>query len=73
MGCNFVAGFGDQQCAVLIEEADRADLILLGHHGHGLADQTIGLVDQIVQKIVDIVRNACGGLLIGDRGGQQME
>lgn len=55
---DLVAGFCDEQRAVLIEEMDGAHLVLLAHQGDRLADETVGLLDEIVEQVVDIVRDA---------------
>ena len=67
---DLVAGFCDEQRAVLIEEMDGAHLVLLAHQGDRLADETVGLLDEIVEQVVDIVRDA-GRLLPGGVGGRQ--
>ena len=55
---DLVAGFCDEQRAVLIEEMDGAHLVLLAHQGDRLADETVGLLDEIVEQGVDIMRDA---------------
>ena len=65
---DLVAGFCDEQRAVLIEEMDGAHLVLLAHQGDRLADEAVGLLDEIVEQVVDIVRDA-GRLLPGGVGG----
>ena len=39
---DLIAGFCDEQCAVVVEEADCADLILLRHGCDGLTDELVG-------------------------------
>ena len=70
---DLIAGFCDEQCAVVVEEADCADLILLRHGCDGLADELVGLVDEIVKQLVDVVRDAGRRLAAGDGGGQKMQ
>ena len=65
---DLVAGFCDEQRAVLIEEMDGAHLVLLAHQGDRLADEAVGLLDEIVEQVVDIVRDA--GRLPPRRGGR---
>ena len=67
---DLVAGFCDEQRAVLIEEMDGAHLVLLAHQGDRLADEAVGLLDEIVEQVVDIMRDA-GRLLPGGVGGRQ--
>ena len=67
---DLVAGFCDEQRAVLIEEMDGAHLVLLAHQGDRLADEAVGLLDEIVEQVVDIVRDA-GCLFPGGVGGRQ--
>ena len=52
--CHFVTGFGHQERAALIKEADGPDLVILIHKGDGLAHQGNGLVNELIQHIVDI-------------------
>ena len=51
---HLVAGLGDEEGPVLAEELDGLYLVLLVHHGGGLAHQGHGLLDQLIQQIADV-------------------
>ena len=51
---NDCAGLGDQERPRLVQELDGLDLVVLIHQRRRLAHQRHGLLDQLVQHIVDV-------------------
>ena len=67
-----VPALGDEEGAGVVQKANGLDLVLLGHHGHGLSHQANGLGDELVQQLVYVEGNALGlgllALLVGAHG-----
>ena len=51
---NLITGLGDEKRPILIEELDGLYLVILIHQRHRFANQSHGLLDEILQQIVDI-------------------
>ena len=61
---DLIAGFCDEQRAGAVEIADGLDLVVLGHQGHGLSNQLVGLPDEIVEQVGHVERDALRLLLL---------
>ena len=61
---DLVAGFCDEQRAGAVEIADGLDLVVLGHQGHRLSNQLVGLPDEIVEQVGHVERDALWLLLL---------
>ena len=61
MGRDLVAGLGDEQSAVVVQKMNGTNLVFLGHHRRRLANEPVGLFNEIVQQVIDVVCNAGGG------------
>ena len=55
---DLIAGFCDEQRAGAVEIADGLDLVVLGHQGHRLSNQLVGLPDDIVEQVGHVERDA---------------
>ena len=54
MAADLIPALGDEKGTCVVEKLDGLDLVLFVHHGYRLAHQLNGLVDQLIQQIVDV-------------------